>query len=89
MISHEIICRDREASFGNYVFDVLIDTKLIFQIEHDYRGEDHAMRVPNGRWEATDRLLQGGGGEPLRLNSTGIDMLKKLISADDASHAVK
>lgn len=81
MTDYKIVYRDRAEAFGNYKFDVLVGTATIFQIEYTYNGDEHFMRVPNGEWISTDRLVDGGGPEPLRLNSQGLAIVAKVLAA--------
>lgn len=80
MTAHQFVITqsaEREA-FGNYRYSVWTDHKIIVEIEHTYRGDEYWMRLPGQDWIATDRSLDGGGQEPLRLSNSGMSDLKRL-----------
>ena len=76
-----IVQLERTEAFGNYRYQVWIDSNLIAEIEHMYRGDERYMRRPEGRREATDRTFDGGGPETLRLSASGLRDLKRIAGA--------
>lgn len=72
--------RENEESFSNYLFDVTIDGRKVAELGHDYRGDAHWMRLPEGPWiELPERIIEGGGSQPLALSSAGVAALTNLI----------
>ncbi len=79
MTEFRIVHRGRDDRFGNYRFDVLLNDKKVAEIEHDYRGDEHFVKRLHGEWIATDRIIVGGGPEPLELSTDGIAIINKLL----------
>lgn len=72
--------RENGEPFSNYVFDVTIDGRKVAELSHDYRGDAHWMRLPNGPWiELPERIIEGGGPQPLTLSSAGVETVANLI----------
>ncbi|MDB5706966.1 MAG: hypothetical protein JWN66_4082 [Sphingomonas bacterium] len=74
--------RDGAEPFAPYLFDVSSDGRKVAQLGHDYRGDEHWMRLPGSDWvELPERVLKGGGpGGPLYLSPEGIKAIQRLIS---------
>jgi hypothetical protein len=79
-VSYKIIHRGRAGPdpFSDYLYEVLLDDCTIAEISHSYRGEDFHVRKPHGDWIAIDRIIEGGGPEPLRLSSQGEEVIDRL-----------
>jgi hypothetical protein len=75
-----IVQHERKESFGNYPYSVHLGGRKVAVIEHDYRGDEHYVRIPNGPWQACDKILTGGGPEPLGLTAEGNALISKLIA---------
>jgi hypothetical protein len=80
MHDFKVIQNERKESFGNYPYEIHLFGKKIAEIEHDYRGDEYFIRLPNGPWIETDRILTGGGPEPLGLTPDGVSIVENLIS---------
>ncbi len=65
MAKYAITSIPREIGFASYRFAVFEGDRKVAEIEHDYRGEDFFVSTPVGRGEATDRILTGGGPDPV------------------------
>ena len=71
----------REAGdFSPYLYRVLRRDECVAEISHTYRGDEHFLRRPNGEWQPSDRLIEGGGPEPLRLSKAGVRAVEKLLA---------
>jgi hypothetical protein len=74
------IGRENGEPFSNYIFDVRVDGCKVAELSHDYRGDAHWMRLPNGPWiELPRRIIEGGGPQPLTLSSAGVEAVANLI----------
>ena len=49
-------------------------------ISHTYRGDEHFLRKPDGEWQSSDQLIEGGGPEPLRPSTAGVRAVEKLLA---------
>jgi hypothetical protein len=76
----KVVQLSRRESFGNYPYEIFLAGRKVAELEHDYRGDGHFIRLPNGPWIETDRILIGGGAEPLVLSQAGIEIVKNRIS---------
>jgi hypothetical protein len=79
MLNFKIVQHERREGFGNYPYSVALNGKIVAEIEHDYRGDAHYVRLPDGPWCDCDRIIAGGGPEPLALTADGITLISKLI----------
>jgi hypothetical protein len=79
----EIVRCGQDKPFGNYRYRIQLDGNVVAEIEHSYRGDENFMRSPGGNWEATDRSLEGGGPEPIRLTKSGMRDLSKMVGGND------
>lgn len=77
----EIVQSAKREPFGNYHYTLYDGGKPLAEIEHCYRGNEFWMRKPGGNWIGTDRTLDGGGPELLRLNKIGHSTLADLLGA--------
>jgi len=72
--------RESGEPFANYLFDVSQDGRKIAELSHDYRGDEHWMRLPGGSWvPLSERIIEGGGPQPLYLSAAGIKAVNNLI----------
>ena len=72
--------RESSEPFSNYLFDVSRDGLKVAELSHDYRGDEHWLRLPGGQWMALpDRIIEGGGPQPLALSSAGVKAVDRLI----------
>lgn len=73
--------RDGVGSFSPYLFDVFLNGLKVAELGHDYRGDEHWMRLPGGDWiELPERVINGGGpGLPLALSAAGQKAIEGLI----------
>jgi len=72
--------RRQRDDFSPYLYRVLRGDECVAEISHTYRGDEHFLRKPNGEWQSSDRLIEGGGAEPLRLSKTGIVAVERLLA---------
>lgn len=82
MSAYAVVHAGRESGepFANYLFDVFRDGRTVAELSHDYRGDEHWMRLPGGRWVALpERIIEGGGPQPLVLSSAGVKAVDRLI----------
>lgn len=71
--------RDGEQPFSNYLYAILKDDRLVAQVSHTYRGDEHFIRLVGGEWrELPERIVDGGGPEPLRLTKSGNRLIETL-----------
>jgi hypothetical protein len=83
MSAYEVAHAGRESGepFSNYLFEVTRNGQKVAELSHDYRGDEHWMRLPEGRWiSLVDRIIEGGGPQPLAISSAGIKGLDQLLS---------
>jgi hypothetical protein len=73
--------REEAAPFSNYLYRVLCGGQCVAEISHTYRGDEHFLRKPGGEWRPTDRLIEGGGPQPLELSDAGLKVIKDFIGA--------
>lgn len=72
--------RENGEPFSNYLFDVFRDGHKVAELSHDYRGDEHWMRLPGGSWKTlSDRIIEGGGSQPLALSKAGIEVVDQLV----------
>jgi hypothetical protein len=72
--------RGSSEPFSNYLFDVSRGGQKVAELSHDYRGDEHSMRLPGAGWiTLTDRIIAGGGPEPLTLSKAGVQALDRLL----------
>ena len=72
--------RESAEPFSNYLFDVLVNGRKVAELSHDFRGDEHWMRLPGGKWiELPGRVIEGGGPLPLSLSAAGESAMKSLI----------
>lgn len=73
--------RDGVESFSPYLFDVFADGVKVAELGHDYRGDEHWIRVPAGEWiDLPQRVIKGGGPNlPLTLSAAGEQAVERLI----------
>ena len=69
------------ADFSSYLYRVLRDDECVAEISHTYRGDEHFLRKPTGEWQSSDRLIEGGGPEPLRLSEPGARAVERLLAS--------
>jgi hypothetical protein len=82
MTEYTVTHAGRESSepFSNYRFDVSRDGRKVAELSHDYRGDEHWMRLPGGTWKTLPhRIIEGGGPNPLALSSEGVNAVERLI----------
>ena len=82
MSEYEIAHAGRESSepFSNYLFAVSRAGRKVAELSHDYRGDEHWMRVPGGPWMTLPNgVIVGGGPQPLALSSAGVEAVEHLI----------
>lgn len=78
-VTHAV--RKNDEPFSNYIFDVSVDGRKVAELSHDYRGDAHWIRLPNGPWiELSARIIEGGGPQPLTLSAAGVEAVTRLIS---------
>jgi len=72
--------RENCEPFSNYLFDVFRDGCKVAELSHDYRGDEHWLRLPGGRWMTLpNRIIEGGGPQTLALSSAGVKAVERLI----------
>lgn len=73
--------REGTGSFSPYVFDVFSDGLKVAELGHDYRGDEHWIRLPGGDWiELPERVIEGGGPNlPLTLSAAGEKVVERLV----------
>ena len=72
--------RESGEPFSNYMFDVSRGGQKVAELRHDYRGDEHWMRRPGAGWVTLpDRIIIGGGPEPLMLSKGGVQALDRLL----------
>jgi len=72
--------RESDEPFSNYLFDVSRDGQKVAELSHDYRDDEHWMRLPEGRWVTLpERIIEGGGPQRLVLSLAGIKAIERLI----------
>jgi hypothetical protein len=79
-----IVHRGRESAeeFSNYVFDVVCDGRKVAELSHDYKGDEHWIRLPGESWATlAERVIQGGGPQPLQLSAAGVRAVERLIGS--------
>jgi hypothetical protein len=82
MGAYEVGHAGRESSepFSNYLFEVTCKGRKVAELSHDYRGDEHWMRLPGEQWIALpERIIEGGGLQPLTISSAGVKALDGLI----------
>jgi hypothetical protein len=42
--------RESSEPFSNYLFDVTDDGRKVAELSHDFRGDEHWIRLPGDRW---------------------------------------
>jgi len=80
-MSYRIIQLEKSReSFGNYVYSIFKDDRVVAKYWHDYRGDEHGIEFKNGSrisWPVgrmTD-FIEGGGPKPLSLSAKAIAYL--------------
>jgi len=74
--------RKAEEPFANYLYAVFDDGRRVAEVTHTCRGDELSMRLVGGDWvDAQDRIITGGGPEPVRLTKAGEQLLDKLRRA--------
>ena len=73
--------REDAGAFSPYLYRVLRDDQCVAEISHAYRGDEHFLRKPGGEWHSTDRLIDGGGPEPLTLSEEGVKAVERLLAS--------
>tara|TARA_R110000868_G_scaffold227122_1_gene480132 strand:- start:108 stop:365 length:258 start_codon:yes stop_codon:yes gene_type:complete len=74
----------KRESFGEYVYDIFKNDKLVAHYWHDYRGDDHGIKLLNGEEDSwpvgrmTD-FLKGGGPKPTVLSPEAISYLENRL----------
>jgi hypothetical protein len=72
--------RESAEPLSNYLFEVTRNGRKVAELSHDYRGDEHWMRLPEGRWiTLPDRIIIGGGSQPLAISSSGVKALDRLL----------
>ncbi|MAG92775.1 MAG: hypothetical protein CMJ48_03370 [Planctomycetaceae bacterium] len=72
-------------SFGIYEYEILKGSSIIAQYWHDYRGDEHGIKLADGTTEdwpvgcMTD-FLHGGGPEPVTLSPAAIEWLTQRVA---------
>ena len=82
MSGYEIIHAGRESAepFSNYLYEISCNGRVLAELSHDYRRDEHWMRLPGGQWTTiSGRILEGGGPQPLTFLSDGVDALERMI----------
>lgn len=83
MVGFEVIYNGRVSDdpFSNYLFEIRRAGHRVAELQHNFRGEDHHIRVGAfGEWEPFDGILEGGGPQPLRLSVDGAAHLERRLS---------
>lgn len=83
MSTYIVVHSGRESAepFSNYLFEVTSNGLKVAELSHDYRGDEHWMRLPEGPWiTLPHRIIVGGGPQPLAISSTGVKILNRLLS---------
>lgn len=83
MRNFTVVHRGREsaAPFSNYLFDVVCDGRKVVELSHDYRGDERWIRKPGGPWTSLpERVLDGGGPQPLVLSPAGVRAVEALMT---------
>lgn len=83
MAEFEVIYNGRvsDEPFSNYLFEIRRAGHRVAELQHNYRGEDHHIRVGAfGEWEPFDGILEGGGQKSLRLSIDGAAQLERRLS---------
>lgn len=79
---YKVVHAGRESTepFSNYLFEVTSNGRKVAELSHDYRGDEHWMRLPEGPWiPVPDRIIVGGGQQPLAISSMGVKILNRLL----------
>jgi hypothetical protein len=82
MSAFEVAHAGRESAepFTNCLFEVTRNGRKVAELSHDYRGDEHWMRLPGGQWIALpNRIIEGGGPQPLAISSAGVKALDRLL----------
>jgi len=82
MIRYTVTYAGRESGepFAPYCYEVSRDGRKVAELGHDYRGDEHWMRLPGGPWIALpERIIEGGGRQPIHLSPGGIKALDDMI----------
>jgi hypothetical protein len=74
--------RDGDEPFSPYVFEVFFGGLKVAELGHDYRGDEHRIRLPGREWiELPERVIEGGGPNlPFTLSSAGEKAIERLIA---------
>ena len=72
--------REEAGAFSNYLYRVLAGDRCVAELSHTYRGDEHFIRKPGGEWCPSDRLIEGGGPQPLRLSKAGIKAVERFLA---------
>jgi hypothetical protein len=80
--SYNVRALGKESSepFSNYLYEISRDGRKVAELSHDHRGDEFFIRKPFGDWVATDRLIDGGGPEPLVITSVGSTIIDRLLA---------
>lgn len=72
--------RENSEPFSNYLFEVFHDGRKVAELSHDYRGDEHSIRLPGGPWVTLPkRIIEGGGPQSIALSNAGIKAVDQLI----------
>ncbi|MBI3677219.1 MAG: hypothetical protein HY243_11465 [Proteobacteria bacterium] len=72
--------RDRDL-LGDYVYEISRDGRKVAELSHNHRGEDFFLRLTLGDWLPVEKILTGGGPEPLKITEPGTKLLEELLQA--------
>ena len=72
--------REEAGAFSNHFYRVHAGDRCVAELSHTYRGDEHFLRKPGGDWRPTDRLIEGGGPQPLSLSKAGIKAIEGFLA---------
>jgi len=71
--------RENNEPFSCYLYEVFRDGRKVAELRHDYRGDEHWLRLLGGSWVTLpERILEGGGPHPLALSKSGTRALDQM-----------
>jgi hypothetical protein len=66
---------------GGYVYEIRHRGHKVAELWHDFRGEEPHIRISSlAEWTPFEKILEGGGPEPLRLSTEGEALLSEYLS---------
>lgn len=86
MQQFEVVHRGRvsDEAFSNYTYEIRLAGRRVAEFQHNFRGEEHMLRVGAfGAWEPFENILEGGGPQPLRVSAYGATQLRRRLAQND------